>query len=330
MSEQRERLVERIAQWVVNLGASNYELRCGSEIIDAFEFEAPDWRAVDDSAKPESYPDALASARPLAQDVLESAELDCNDEGKPRKYKLVGILEHREQHVCPIPIRFRPVGRTSEDIIAALTKQNADLHATLMRDRKDGFDQLAKFTEIVTTNHHKIVAENAELRAKSGEVIEKLEQLRTKALERDMARERHEKDLELKDRITDAVLPLGAAIAKRLTGTQLLGDVDVTARALIEVCNGMQRDQLERISEVMGPIVWAEFDAFWDGCTAKPPKCDVARFWRVVDALSHEQLMIVASILNVGQQAALKEVLAARHADASNHRTEQAHDRTGN
>jgi hypothetical protein len=291
MSDRNQRLIERLAKWITELGAPEYELRCKREVIDTFT--------------------VTESAEEIAQDVLAAAESDAEDEGKLRSYTLVGILQDKEQHVCPLKLRIRPLRATSDNIIATLAKQNADLHEVLRKDRQHETDRLLKFVDTVTTQFNRVSTERDKMAERSSEIFERLENLRSKQLDREIAKEKHDKDSEIKDRITDALLPLGVAIAKRFTNAPMLPKINLDEQAIIQICAGMSEKQLDQIRIILGDA-WPMFNEYWLRATEKPPVVSVEGFWAVVDTLNPDQQSALTSTLNMGQQAALQELWLSR------------------
>src|SRR5262245_5486286 len=289
MSE--ERLQKHIADWMRGLGEdgklpAEVELRAKDEVIDSVGI-------VKDSPF-EDY----------AKDLLDAASGNSLDEGKSRTYQLVAITEAtQERWFCNLRIRKR-VERSAGDLVQALSKQNAELHAALMRKEAEASRLLLTFAETVGHQNRLLTEENMMHRQKSGEVIDKLESLRSKQLERDMTIEKHKADIEIKDRLTEATIPLLLAIGARLTGNKLLPAPELDDVALHETVKAMSEEQLEGIQNILGDDN-GKFNELIDGILTKRTKVSSFRQW--VGSLTQEKLMAIVQLLNIGQQAALQE-----------------------
>jgi len=284
-----ERLQLHIADWMRQLALpSTIELRCKDEIIDSV--------IVSDGCAFDT----------LAADLLEAATVDAADEGKTRVYMLIGIGENRERYPCPLRIRRR-IDKSAGDLIAVLAKQNAELHECLRKKDKEASDLLLKYAQTVGADRAKLVEENAHHRAHTSEVLTKLEALRSEQLERDMILTKHTAELEMKERLTDAVVPLALAIGSKLTGGMLPAR-DMNATLFVEIVKSLNETQLDAIRGVLGNN-WPSFESLFSAALDGQP--DVKRFRALAAELSEEKVMAVAQTLNVGQQAALQELLNA-------------------
>lgn len=281
-----DRLQLHIADWMRQLALpATVELRCRQEVIDSVN-------VADDS-----------ELTALATDLLESATTDAQDEGKTRVYELVGIDARNERYICPLRIRRR-IDKTAGDILAALAKQNAELHAHLVRKDKEAADLLLKFAQALGEDRKRLVDENTDHRKRATEVIDKLESLRSQALERDLVIEKHKSDIEVRERLTDAVIPLGMAIAGKLTGGAVKGDLP--ASTLTELVKSLNETQLDSMQPILGDD-WPVFNELFS--RALDGHADVQAFRARVDKLAEGKKMGVFATLNMGQRAALEVLL---------------------
>lgn len=295
MSE--ERLQKHLADWMRTLELpATVELRCRDEVID----DVP----LTKDCPFEDY----------AKDLIDAATTDSLNEGKSRTYQLVAIVDATDERwIAPLRIRRR-VERSAGDLVQTLAKQNAELHAALMRKEAEGSRLLLSFAETVGRQNKILTDEVGVHRQRSGEVIDKLEGLRSKQLERDMAVEKHKADIEIKDRLTEATIPLLLAIGARLTGNKLLPAPELEDVALHETVKAMSEDQLVNIQEILGSDN-GQFNELIDGILTKRVKVDKFRRW--VSQLTQEKLMAILQVLNIGQQAALQEIM--RGANGQSH-----------
>ena len=284
-----DRLQLHIAEWMRQLDLpSTVELRCRSEIVDSVVVTAD------------------ASFDTLAADLLESSATDAADEGKTRSYELVAIGENRERIICPLRIRRR-IDKSAGDLIATLAKHNSELHECLRKKDKEAADLLLQFAKAVGVDRARLVEENTAHRARAGEVLDKLEKLRSDQLERDMILDKHRGELEMKERLTDAVIPLAMAIGNKLTGGMLPAP-SMADSLFCEIVKSLNETQLEAMQGILGAR-WEPFKDIISGALENRP--DVKRFKALAHELGPDTVMAIAQTLNVGQQAALQEILNA-------------------
>jgi hypothetical protein len=262
------------------------ELRCREEIVDSVTVESPE-----------------ADCGVLAADLLESSATDAADEGKTRVYTLVGITSAGERYVCPLRIRRR-VDKSAGELLATLAKQNTTLHECLVRKDKAAAELLLQYAQTVAADRERLVDENAEHRKRVGETIDKLESLRSQALERDLALEKHRSELDMRERLTDAAIPLGMAIAHRLTGGAVPSDMP--SSMFVEVVKSLSVAQLDSIRDILGER-WPGLNVLLTD--ALSGRGNVVDFRALVGGLPQEQVTALTQALNMGQQAALKEIL---------------------
>lgn len=285
------RLAEHIAKWIETLSLpSTVELRCRDEIVDSIEVEA---------------------GAPFAQygaDLIESAGNDALEEGKTRSYVLVGINEAQERYICPLRIRRR-VDRSAGELVATLSKQNTELHQALMKSRNEAFALALRFAETVGEQNQKLVLETERGRGQQAEFYDKLEQVRSKQLERDLTVEKHKADVEIKERLTDAVVPLVLAIGSKFSGGMLPAR-NLQETMLIETVKALDEKQLDTIQSILGE----DWPAFSNILTAalENNQGKVAEFREHVASLPQEKVMGLFQVLNMGQQAAVKELMNGR------------------
>lgn len=289
--------IDRYAAWLYERGLPCAELRYGTEVIDVFTLpEGAEW---DESV---SYA--------VAEQFCDSATDDAASEGKKRRYTIVAIASDGQQYVCPVPIVRRPDRGGNDKLVETLARQNVELNKILVRDRKDGNRQILDIVDGLVKALDRERAENERMRARSEEVITTLENLRTKALERDILREKHEKSMEIQERITDTVLPLAMATVKRFTNGKIaLPGGDLDSSMLVSIAKAMNEQQLDAIRQVLGDELGPEVDRFITE-TAVSGVADMAKFRSLVERMTHEQQTMLRTLLNPGQQAALRELLS--------------------
>lgn len=280
-------MTNRIVEWLKSLAVpSTVEVRFRDEIVDAI--------VLDDRVGPDD----------VAEELDQAAESDAADIGRTRVYTLVAINEGGERYVCPLRIRKR-VDRSKADLVGTLAKQNTDLVDTLRKERSESFRMLISFAETVTKSHDRLVRENERHSARASEVIDKLEALRTKDLERRILEEKHVADTEMKERLTDAFVPLALAIGHKVSGGRLPGP-DIKDVTLVQIAKSLQPEQLDRLEIVLGERWPVMRDILFH---ALDNQADVAGFCSFANGLAPETIAAVAQVLNMGQQAALKELL---------------------
>ncbi len=282
-----ERLQIHIAAWLKGR-ASPYivELRCNSEIVDDVPIEDEcDYNAV-------------------ANDLLESATNDAFNEGKSRTYTLMAIEPDGQRFPCSLRIRRR-IDRSAGEVLTILSKQVVELHEIIRKERKQSADEKDKLLQRLDEMNARLTDENHKHRAVASETIDKLENLRSKDLERKMIIEQHEADNEIKDRLTNAVIPLALAIGSKITGGKLPAK-NIKAVMLTEIVTALTENQLDLIQNVLADD-WPPMKNILDK-TLAGQDC-VKEFTEYAQRLSPEKTMGVVQCMNIGQQAALQELL---------------------
>lgn len=273
-------IIKRITKWLESelprdAMPGAIELRAGGEVIDAFEISAS------------------ADVSSIARDAVESAHDDASGEGRSRNYSLMAVLAGDMHYPCPVSIRCRK-GNKAVDSIAKMMTETCSM--------------LLKFSERLDASHRRMAEDNERNAARASELITRLEDLRSKQLERDMLKEKHDKDIEIRERITDAVVPLAVAIGSKLTKGALPAP-STDDVLLVQTVKSMTEDQLELIKKITGPL-WPSFDRVIS--MGLEGAADVKGFKEAAGKLSSEQLMALTQCLNVGQQAALDELFNGR------------------
>lgn len=295
-----DRLAKRIAGWLGTLPKPYcVEVRCRSEVIEAIDVVA---ESVDDD---------------IAHELLDAASEDATQEGKNRSYELVAIVDikdgdcvgDQQRFVCPLPIRRR--GSKGDNVVDTLAKTVTDLHETLRKDRKEAFSMLLKYADTVGRGFDRMSEENQKNNMRASEVIEKLETVRSQQLERDMAKEKHDKDIEVRERITDAVIPLATAIASRVTGGRLPAP-NVSDISLVQIIKSLNEEQLELLKSISGEL-WPRLERVIE--LGLSNSADLKGFHEIVKSMTPDQLGAVVQCLNIGQQAAIQELLHANNPD---------------
>jgi hypothetical protein len=277
----------RLAVWAHAINAPVYELRRRGEVVETWER----------SGKEISKDDA----EELVRQFETAATWDCDEEGKPTTYQLVGVLDSGEYERCPITIRRRP--NQDSKYVDTVVKQNTELHKmvvdtfkTMQKDLRDAVTELRK--------------ENRALENDRKETFRLLEDLRSKQLERDLMREKHDKELETKDRLLDAGLPVLAAIGAKLTKQNLLQAPDARVNAIKQIAKGMSEKQVDMIAEILPDDETRErvgrlLARAVDGAI------DPDEFIKEIRALKPETLVALRSVLNTGQALAVQTLLEA-------------------
>lgn len=262
------------------------ELRCREDVIDSvIASEDSDFAA-------------------LAADLIDAAEADALTEGKTRNYTIVAINARDERYLCRQRIRRR-VDKSAGDLVGVLAKQNAELHALLTKKETQTHKLLLEMLAEMRTQNQALSEEANTHRNRAGEVIDKLESLRSKQLERDLVIEKHKADLDIKERAADAFLPLAMAIGAKFSKGALPAP-DMQQHMLSETVKGLGESQLTSIETVLGDD-WPEFHGILNAVLNE--HVDVQAFKRFVARLPQEKVMSVFQLLNMGQQAAVKEIL---------------------
>lgn len=278
-----DRLAEHIGKWLESQEfPSTVELRCRSEIIDSIVI-----------TKESEY-------QAMAVDLIESASNDAFSEGKTRTYQLVAITERGERTICPLSIRRR-IDKTASDLVALLTKQNSELHQELRKKDKEFYEMTMQFARAVAADRDRLVEENSKNYALRSETLDKLESLRSKELDRKLAQDEADQKKEIKERIVDTGLPLFMA----MTSKWLPGQVPTESK-LAEMVKSLSESQLENLQVILDDQ-WPVCDELFTGVLSG--RNVTKEFGEFAQALTIDKKQKVISILNVGQQALLQEML---------------------
>lgn len=280
----REREIERLAAWVESCVMPRYEVRVGREIIETVE--------ADDDTKG------------IASQLVDIIDDDFDAEKRRRQYRIVGLGDDGQQYVCPLKLYRRPDGGGASDaIVAAMSRQVTDLHSLLLKRDEAHFSRSNKTIEMLSDGLHRALDELSRGRERQEEFYTKLETLRTEQLERDIIKERHEKNQELLERGVDTVLPLvmaGASMAFNGAAKPML-----TEPTLVQIAKGMQEGQLDSIRDIIGGEVGSEIERFLVN-VAISGSGDVDKFRVLLGRIPQDKLLQVYSVLNPGQQAAVR------------------------
>jgi len=282
-----DRLQIHIASWMKQLEfPSVVELRCAQEIIDDVTVDAESDYAA------------------LANDLLESASSDAFSEGKSRNYNLVAIDAQQRRFPCSLRIRRR-IDRSAAEVLTVMSKQIVDLHEVIRKERKENAAVQDRLIQRLDDANRRLNDELHKHRERASESIDKLENLRSKDLERKMVIEQHEADNELKERVTNAFIPLALAIGSKMTGGKLPAK-NIQAVMLTEIATALTEDQIDNIQGVLAED-WPTMKVILDK-TLQGQDC-VEEFTSFARKLSPEKTMGVVQCMNIGQQAALQDLL---------------------
>lgn len=274
-------LIRRIGKWLdTELPRESLpgvvELRSGSEVVDAFEVTTE------------------TVALELAKDMVDSAHDDASDEGRSRNYTLIAILQGDMRYPCPASIRCRKGNKAVDSLAKMMT---------------DTCSMLLKFSERLDASHKRMSEENERNAARQSEVLARLEDLRSKQLERDLALKKEEKSEEIKERITDALIPLAMAMGSRFTKGALPAP-STEDMLLVQTVKSLSLEQLPMIRSITGEQ-WPAFERIIK--LGLEGQADVKGFVEASQSLSPEQMQALIQCMNMGQQAALGELFNGRN-----------------
>lgn len=291
-----DHLARRLEEWLRSLELPFLaELRCKGEVIDAVE------------VGPDSKLDEVAI------EIVEESLDDATAEGKNRSYNVVAILPNTERHICPLSIRRR-VNPKANNLVETLAKTTVELVDIVRKERKESLTMMMSYAESVSKQYERMVHDEERRREITNEIFDKLESLRSKVLERDMAKEKHEKDIEIKERITDVVVPLAAAIGSKFTKGRLPAP-DTREILLIQIAKAMTEKQLDIIQQIAADK-WPKLRQIID--LALNDQADVHGFIGVARSFTPEQIAGFTQCLNMGQQAAIQELLSETNGSGGN------------
>jgi hypothetical protein len=275
-------ILSQIAEWLHLYSFERVEIELNKATIAAFECSA-----FDGCAEPWEA---------LSAEIDAECAAHAETERRPRQYLIVGFSDNGDRRVCPRRIRKCPTSGDAIEMVRTLSEQTRELHSTLMRERKESNRALVDMLEILTKRNEK-------LEQRASDVLDTLERLKTKQLERDMMVEREKASANQKERIVNALVPAALAVAQKVTGTPLLPAGDVHAMSLVEIARSMSEEQVGTISGILEPEQCALFGDIMS--RALDGAADLRAFEALLRTMRPEQLMGVAQCLNMGQQAAL-------------------------
>lgn len=260
---------KRIAEWLDSIDpGSSVELRFRNGPVDAI-----DW-----------YKETVQ----LAEELVQLAEEDADESGSksPRTYQLMAIYPNQERHECRIPIRIKAkssqLDHSAEKLVATAL--------TLVETQAKIIQQMASREE--------------RTQERTDEFYMHLEKLRSQVQERELEKEKHDRDIEMRQQMTDVAVPLGVAIVNKITGgaVPMLGAVDPKSVALVSIVKTLNDTQQQQLMGVLGekfeelkPIIMKALDG----------QGDTAAFVEFISSLSPNEIGAIQSILNPGQQAAM-------------------------
>ena len=283
----RDRELQRISAWVDANRLPVYDVRVNREIVSSVTVD-----------------DGLES---IAAQLIDIIDDDFEAERRRRQYRIVGVADDGQQHVCPLVIYRRPESAVNEQLVNSLTRQNIELHETLLKRDEAMFSRQNKTIELISESLHRALGELSRGRERQEEFYTRLETLRTEQLERDIIKERHEKNQELLERGVDTVLPLVMAGAAKAFGGA--AKPMLQEPTLVQIAKGMNEGQLDAIRGIIGDPLGEEVERFL--CTtAIEGRGDVDRFRALLGQIPQEKLMQCVSTLNMGQQAAIREIIS--------------------
>lgn len=281
-----DRLVSRINEWLLTLEKPcAVELRCKDEIIDSIEL-------TDESGCD------------FGQELIDAAADDSTSEGKTRVYRLVAITSDGRRFECPLRIR-RKVERGQTEVFS---KMIVELHETLRKDRKDTFGMMTEFIKRLEANNAAMMSEQEKIHQRARESFDLLETLRSKVQERQLAKDRHDKQLDMQERAVGVILPLMTAVAGKWSNGALPAAKSIEEVQLVSIAQSLEENQIDMLAAAVG-TQWPDLKEVI--VKAVDGQADVNEFKRIVSLMTEEQRMGVMQCLNMGQLAALKELLTA-------------------
>lgn len=263
-----------IADWLKSLeGGGTVQVRHHTEIIESLSFDSE-------------------NAASIAEELIEIASNDARDLGRTRSYTFCQVNEQGERLDCPISYRHK-VNRGDNTAVSAqaVVDMALKLAESAMKDR----DRIAKRDE--------------EREARYDEDRKLSEKLRTEAQERELAKEKHEKLMEVLQQAADAGIPLAVAMVNKFSGGKtvpMLGEPDMKVVALQTLIKSLSESQLKSLPDMVGPELWPQIEPIIEaGLYSQVTPQHVKAFQALANAMPQEQLMTIASILNPGQGASL-------------------------
>lgn len=259
------------------------------------------------------FRDEVVDSIPLSENTADDldeltaiAEADAKQVGRSRAYTLVAVREDDERYICPLKLRITIEGQGLGELVATLGKTVTDLIESNRKERNDTSKQMNAFNETIMRQYQRIVDDNERMRDQSQQVFKMLEDLKTKTLERTIMQEKHDKDIEFRERALDTVLPIGMAIANKWTKGALPAP-DIQAKTIVTIAESMQENQLASFEASLTPENWQAFQALLSKALEK--HANVSEFKAWVKGLTQAEVMGVWHALNPGQQAAMQELI---------------------
>lgn len=274
---------KRVSEWLATRDQpSTIELRLRGQVIDTLEL-------------PEQCTDFLS----VAEELENAGKADARDAGRTRVYDVWAIDGNGERTECRIKLRCLVEKDQSGQIVQA-------------------FDMLMKYASEVTKENGRLRAGVEKVEARSSEMLDRLESLRSESLERDMKQEKHKALLETLERGTDIALPLLVAAIDQFTEgkfSQKMGGMlpapDLKALALVQIAQAMSERQLDILPNVMGDR-WEELREILE--KALHGQADVEGFVTLTTSLPPETITALTMHMNPGQQAAVKVIFGDNQA----------------
>ena len=262
---------KHIADWLKSLeGGGTVQVRHRSEIIESVPLDTDH-----DS---------------IADELIEIARNDARDLGRTRAYTFTHVNTAGEHVDCPISVRHK-VNRDNTSVSAqAVVDMALKLAESAMKDR----DRIAKRDE--------------EREARYDEDRKLSEKLRTEAQERELAKEKHEKLMEVLQQAADAGIPLAVAMVNKFSAGKtvpMLGEPDMKVVALRTLVRSLSPQQMGNLPQLMGDD-WGQVEPIIDaGLNGTISPDHVKVFQDVARRMPQEKLMMIAGMLNPGQGASL-------------------------
>lgn len=228
----------------------------------------------------------------IAEDIVEIAQRDSNEAGtgRTRIYELIAILPTQERIECPLKVRSTPKSASLDNSAEKLVATALTLIERLDKSNERMHERQVRYEE---REEERAIA---------------LEKLRSQVQERELEKEAHVKSLEFKQQAIDTALPLGMAIANKLTNGKvpMLGAGSTTELTLITLIKSLSDDQQVKLRHILGDR-YDELMPFVEG--AMIGRVNVDDFTLFMRSLQPEQVGMIISILNMGQAAAAQEVI---------------------
>lgn len=280
---------KRIAEWLVHLTLPvSIEVRYKDETISAVQA------------------DVGCDFESIAAEIDQDANDDAANAGRTRVYKLVAIDPAGMRYVCPFRVTVNQ--QSNHDQQRVLADHNIELNKLLIAERRDDRKMLLDFVASLGTQlkrANEVIEKNQTQRL---DFFEKLEDMKSKELDRQLEREKHEKWAEFIEKGGDTVLPLMIAMVHKFAGDKLpiaLPPVDLKEIAVRKTVEGLNKSQLDALQGMLGNH-WGELQDIM--LSVLDGRVDVERFRKFARSLPVEVQAGMIQVLNVGQQAAMQAV----------------------